>query len=36
VTEIVAYTGRCAAAKRSLASLTPVALMNAVVMEFGL
>lgn len=35
VTEIVAYSGRCAAAARSLASLTPVPLMNAIVWEFG-
>lgn len=36
VTEIVAYSGRCAAAARSLASLTPVPLMNAIVWEFGI
>lgn len=36
VTEIVAYTGRCAAAARSLANLTPVPLMSACVLEFGL
>lgn len=36
VTEIVAYTGRCAAAARSLASLTPIPLMNALVWEFGI
>jgi hypothetical protein len=36
VTEIVAYTGRCATAARSLASLTPVPLMNAIVWEFGI
>ncbi|MDX2137156.1 MAG: hypothetical protein SF123_03605 [Chloroflexota bacterium] len=36
VTEIVAYTGRCAAAARSLASLAPVPLINAVVWEFGI
>jgi hypothetical protein len=36
VTEIVAYTARCSAAARSLANLTPVPLMNALVMEFGL
>lgn len=36
VTEIVAYTGRCAAAARSLASLTPILLMNALVWEFGI
>jgi hypothetical protein len=36
VAEIVAYTGRCAAAARSLASLTPIPLMNALVWEFGI
>jgi hypothetical protein len=36
VTEIVAYTGRCAAAARSLANLTPIPLMNAVLWEFGI
>jgi hypothetical protein len=36
VTEIIAYTGRCAEVARSLANLTPVPLMNAVVWEFGL
>ncbi|MBE2268357.1 MAG: hypothetical protein IAE80_09005 [Anaerolinea sp.] len=36
VTEIVAYTERCAAAARSLANLTPVPLMNAIVWEFGI
>ena len=36
VTEIVAYSGRCAAAARSLASLTPIPLMNAIVGEFGI
>jgi hypothetical protein len=36
VTEIIAYTGRCAAAARGLASLTPIPLMNAIVWEFGL
>jgi hypothetical protein len=36
VTEIVAYTGRCAAAARSLATLTPIPLMNAIVWEFGI
>lgn len=36
VTEIVAYSGRCAAAARNLANLTPVPLMNAIVWEFGI
>lgn len=36
VTEIVAYTGRCAAAVRSLASLTPVPLLSVSIGEFGL
>lgn len=35
VTEIVAYTGRCAAA-RQLANLTPIPLLNASVLEFGI
>jgi hypothetical protein len=36
VTEIVAYTGCCAAAARQLANLTPVPLMTASILEFGL
>ena len=36
VTEIVAYTGRCAAAARSLANLTPVAICHHIVVEYGL
>lgn len=36
VTEIVAYSGRCAAAGRNLANLTPIPLMNAIVWEFGI
>jgi len=36
VTEIVAYTGRCAAAVRQLANLTPIPLTTASVLEFGL
>ncbi len=35
VTELVAYTGRCAAAARQLANLTPIPLLNASVLEFG-
>lgn len=36
VTEIVAYTGRCAAAARRLADLSPVPLVQVVIPEFGL
>lgn len=36
VTEIVAYTGRCAAAARSLANLTPVPLLSMSIGEFGI
>lgn len=36
VTEMVAYTGRCAAVARSLANLTPIPLLTASVLEFGL
>ncbi len=36
VTEMVAYTGRCAAAARQLANLTPIALLIVSVLEFGL
>lgn len=36
VTEIVAYTGRCATAARQLANLTPVPILTARVWEFGL
>ncbi|MBK8027660.1 MAG: hypothetical protein IPK19_41345 [Chloroflexi bacterium] len=36
VTEIVAYTGRCAAAARQLASLPPVPLLTVSIPEFGL
>jgi hypothetical protein len=36
VTEIVAYTGRCAAAARSLASLTPIPILTVSVPEFGI
>lgn len=35
VTEIVAYTGRCAAAARSLANLTPIPLLSLSIGEFG-
>ena len=35
VTEIVAYTGRCAAVARSLANLTPVPLLSLSIGEFG-
>ena len=35
VTEIVAYTGRCAAAARQLANLTPIPLLSATLLEFG-
>lgn len=36
VTEIVAYTGRCASAARQLASLPPVPLLSVSIPEFGL
>jgi hypothetical protein len=36
VTEIVAYTGRCAAAARRLADLSPIPLVQVVIPEFGL
>ncbi len=36
VTEIVAYTGRCAAAASSLASLTPVPILSVSIGEFGI
>jgi len=36
VTEIVAYTGCCAAAARQLANLSPVPLMTASILEFGI
>lgn len=36
VTEIVAYTGRCAAAARSLANLTPIPILSVSIGEFGL
>lgn len=36
VTEIVAYTGRCAAAARSLANVTPIPLLSISLGEFGL
>jgi hypothetical protein len=36
VTEIVAYTGRCAAAARSLASLTPIPILTVSIPEFGI
>ena len=35
VTEIVAYTGRCGAAARSLANLTPIPLLSLNIGEFG-
>ena len=35
VTELVAYTGRCAAAVRQLTNLTPIPLLNASMLEFG-
>ena len=35
VTEIVAYTGRCTAAARSLANLTPIPLLSVSLGEFG-
>jgi len=36
VTEIVAYTGRCTAAARSLSNLTPIPLLTVSILEFGL
>jgi len=36
VTEIVAYTGRCATAARQLANLTPIPLLTVSILEFGL
>jgi len=36
VTEIVAYTGRCAAAARQLANLTPVPIRTIGIVEFVL
>jgi hypothetical protein len=36
VTEIVAYTGRCATAARRLAELSPVPLVQVAIPEFGL
>lgn len=36
VTELVAYTGRCAMAARQLTGLSPIALMEHVVLEYGL
>lgn len=36
VTELVAYTGRCAAAARQLANLAPTPLLTASVLEFGI
>lgn len=36
VTELVAYTGRCSAAARQLANLTPIPLLTASVLEFGI
>jgi len=36
VTEIVAYTGRCAAAARQLANLTSVPVLSMSVWEFGI
>ncbi len=36
VTEIVAYTGRCAAAARNLATLTPVPILSVSIGEFGI
>ncbi len=35
VTELVTYTGRCAAAARQLTNLTPIPLLTASVLEFG-
>ena len=36
VTELIDYTGRCAAASTALAGLAPVPLTAATVLEFGL
>ena len=36
VTEIVAYTGRCAAAAHNLANLTPVPILSVSIGEFGI
>lgn len=36
VTEIVAYTNRCAAAARSLTNLTPIPLLSISIVEYGL
>jgi hypothetical protein len=36
VTEIVAYTGRCAAAARQLANLTPIPVTAIEIWEYGL
>ena len=36
VTEIVAYTGRCTVASRSLANLTPIPLLAISLGEFGI
>lgn len=36
VTEIIAYTGRCADAVHRLRDLSPVPLMNVVLVEYGL
>lgn len=36
VTELIAYTGRCAAAAQRLSNLAPVPLMRISIPEFGL
>jgi hypothetical protein len=36
VSEIVAYTGRCAAAARRLSQLAPIPLMTIELLEYGL
>ena len=36
VTEIIAYTGRCAAAAQRLSNLSPVPLLHVAIAEFGL
>lgn len=36
VTEIVAYTGRCAAAARQLAGLASIPLLSVSLLEFGI
>lgn len=36
VTELVAYTGRCAAAAQRLSYLVPIPLMHTTIPEFGL